>query len=312
MLCKPQLVQHVAVGLVSRASGRDLLYSCPMFLVPVYFKVSTAFPSALHFCCIPRVPSQSFILMATLPSFVELMASLGIDPVKSVPDQSPPPPSSSLSSPSSSPKLLSVPGSGPTRSKSSPSLRDQASRRSSARYSPYASSTFERRRGSVSSMSSSSDISDRASSASPHPPSPRIRKRGNKLTVNVFGSSTDLSANTPISSYVRRKTPGASPTSPTFPRDIIEESPRPFVLPTLPPFLPQSSGSDSFPVTPNSDLDSSSGRISPDVVKPLPDTAEAGILSRRSRVPTGIRISTPPRYNDVGGKYSRPSVVHVA
>ncbi|KAK7470839.1 hypothetical protein VKT23_002256 [Stygiomarasmius scandens] len=249
--------------------------------------------------------------MATLPSFVELMASLGIDPAKRIPDQSSSS-SSSLSSPSGSPKLLSVPCPGPARSKSSPSLRDQASRRSSARYSPYASTTFERRRGSVSSMSSSSDLSDRASSTSPRPPSssPRIRKRlGNKLTVNVFGSSTDLSANTPISSYVRRKTPGASPTSPTFPRDVVEESPRPFVLPTLPSFLPQSSGSDSFPVTPNSDVDSS-GRISPDVVKPFSE--EVGILSRRSRIHTGIRISTPPRPTDLGGKYSRPAVVHVA
>ncbi|KAF5370120.1 hypothetical protein D9758_001223 [Tetrapyrgos nigripes] len=247
--------------------------------------------------------------MATLPSFVELMASLGIDPSKRIPDQ--PAPSSSLSSPSSSPKLLSVPCPRPAKSRSSPSLRDQASRRGTTRYSPYAPITSERRRGSFSSISSS-DASDRADSASPRPlSSPRLRRRAdNKLTVNVFGSSTDLAANTPISSYVRRKTPVASPTSPTFPREVIEESPRPFVLPTLPPFLPQSSGSDSFPVTPNSDIDGpSTGRISPDVVS---DPAEAGILSRRSRIHTGIRISTPPRSTDIGGKYPHSSVVHVA
>ncbi|KIK65448.1 hypothetical protein GYMLUDRAFT_354355 [Collybiopsis luxurians FD-317 M1] len=259
--------------------------------------------------------------MTTLPSFVELMASLGIDakateqPERQVVPSS----SSSSSSPSQSPKPLTIPA-APIRSKSSPSLRDQASRSRTARYSPY-SSTFisARRRGSVSSVSSSSSsdidgLSERSSSCSPtlRSSSPRMRKRAqSKLVVNVFGSSTDLSANTPISTYVRRKTPGTSPSSPSFPResDDSREFSKPFLIPTLPAFLPSTVTNSAS----KSELDhSSSERTSPlPDLKPFADM-DLDILSRRSHLRTGIRISTSPRFASTGEKAIHHRMVHVA
>ncbi|KAF7301423.1 hypothetical protein MIND_00707600 [Mycena indigotica] len=225
----------------------------------------------------------------TLPSFVELMASLGLDQAQ---DRSP------SSSPSSSPRATPP---SPSKSRSNPSLRDSAaSRNRLARYNPYSPKLSERR-GSLSSLSSSSS-SDyerpivRAYSTSPHPPSsPRARRRhGNKLTVNVFGSNSDLAANTPISSYVRRKTPGASPTSPTFPREALDyspsSSPMPFSIPTLPTLFPRSASSESFPLTPNSDISSTNNSPNP-VTKPLPD--EERLYFHRT-YHTGVRISSPP------------------
>ncbi|KAJ7591232.1 hypothetical protein C8J56DRAFT_1047443 [Mycena floridula] len=239
--------------------------------------------------------------MTTLPSFVELMATLGLDPVTRMPGQGSP-----HSSPLSSPKLLGLPTSSPTRSRSSPSLRGQTIQRSKvARYSPYSSTFLAPRRGSTSSSSSSSPspelerLSLRAYSTSPQPPrSPRLRRRvDNKLTVNVFESTSDLSANTPISSFVRRKTPGVSPISPTFSMDSTSESPAgspmPFTLPTLPSFFPRSASSDSFPLTPQSDIVEFAEHSSPDCKTALlPDIADIAACKRPQR--TGIRISTPP------------------
>ncbi|KAJ7638657.1 hypothetical protein FB45DRAFT_407915 [Roridomyces roridus] len=257
--------------------------------------------------------------MTTLPSFVELMASLGLN--QTVPEQSTL--SSPRSSPSSSPRMPSVTPPSPTKSRSTPSLRDAAATRNRlARYSPY-SPVFQSssRRGSLSSVSSSSSDYERptvrAYSTSPHPPSsPRARKRhgNNNLTVNVYGSNSDLSANTPISTYVRRKTPGASPTSPTFSREALDSpsaSPMPFSIPTLPSLLPRSASSESFPLTPNSDL--ASERCSPSYPsKPLPDVVEAGTFLHRG-FHTGVRISSPPR-SDVaaGGRHPRsPAIVQL-
>ena len=133
--------------------------------------------------------------MATLPSFVELMATLGID------DDD----------------------------------RSAEIRRPTARYCPYS----RHRTGSI---SSSSDLD-------PAPAPPRRRRRA-KLTINVCGSTSDLAASTPISTYVRRK----SPTSPSFGQDSGYESasPPPHTpsVPTLPVLLPSASASsDSFPTT---------------------------------------------------------------
>ncbi|KAJ7368147.1 hypothetical protein DFH08DRAFT_830518 [Mycena albidolilacea] len=257
--------------------------------------------------------------MTTLPSFVELMESLGLDAPQHDTSSSP------RSSPSSSPRMPSVTPPSPTKSRSSPSLRDPgASRNRLARYSPY-SPVFQlsSRRGSLSSVSSNSSSDyerpTRAYSTSPHPPSsPRARKRhGNNLTVNVYGSSGDLSANTPISTYVRRKTPGASPTSPIFPRDALEESPSaspmPFTIPTLPSLFPRSASSDSFPLTPNSDLDGNpaSERSSPNYpTKPLPD-----VIEYHRSYHTGVRISSPPRSAELASSGRHPrsqAVVHIA
>ncbi|KAJ7047541.1 hypothetical protein C8F04DRAFT_11989 [Mycena alexandri] len=263
--------------------------------------------------------------MTTLPSFVELMSSLGLDQTAPAPENSTS--SSPRSSPSSSPRMPSVTPPSPTKSRSSPSLRDAgASRNRLARYSPYSPVFQSSRRGSLSSVSSSSSDYERptvrAYSTSPHPPSsPRSRKRhGNNLTVNVYGSSSDLSANTPISTYVRRKTPGASPTSPTFPREAQDyspsSSPMPFSIPTLPSLFPRSASSDSFPLTPNSDVEHiSSEHSSPNYAsKLLPDVIEAGTFLHRGHH-TGVRISSPPRSADLmsGGRNPRSrAVVHIA
>ncbi|KAJ7179294.1 hypothetical protein C8R46DRAFT_1073281 [Mycena filopes] len=265
--------------------------------------------------------------MTTLPSFVELMSSLGLDQ-SAAPAQEHESSSSPRSSPSSSPRMPSVTPPSPTKSRSSPSLRDAgASRNRLARYSPYSPGfQLSSRRGSLSSVSSSSSDYERptvrAYSTSPHPPSsPRTRKRhGNNLTVNVYGSSSDLSANTPISTYVRRKTPGASPTSPTFPReaqDSPSSSPMPFSIPTLPSLFPRSASSDSFPLTPNSDVEHiSSEHSSPNYSsKLLPDVIEPGTFLHHRGHHTGVRISSPPRSADLtaGGRHPRSrAVVHIA
>jgi hypothetical protein len=228
--------------------------------------------------------------MATLPSFVELMSSLGLDK---------PANTSPLSSPPSSPR--------PARSQSIPSLRDLRL----SRYSPYGTAIPAKRRGS---LPSSLPTSDMDSDMRPSPPSssPRhSRKRiVNHLSVNVYDSTTDLAANTPISSYVRRKSPLSSPISPSFLRDDAFDSPAyspmPFTLPTLPPLFCQlSSASDSFPPTPNSDHHSSSGDSSPSSYqpKPLPEFLEEPFI-RRS-YPHGVRISTPPRSADLTDHYRR-------
>ncbi|KAJ7228829.1 hypothetical protein GGX14DRAFT_615385 [Mycena pura] len=261
----------------------------------------------------------------TLPSFVELMTTLGIDQAAPIPEQAASS-SSPRDSPASSPRVPSVTPPSPTKSRSSPSLRDAlASRNRLARYSPYSPQLSERR-GSLSSLSSTSSDYERptvrAYSTSPHPPSsPRARKRhGKNLIVNVYGSNPDLPANTPISSYVRRKTPGASPTSPTFPRDRDRDrdtqeyspsaSPMPFSIPTLPALFPRSASSDSFPLTPNSDIDHLHLDSPNSASKPLPDVAEERTYLHRG-YHTGVRISAPPTSADARHPRSR-AVVHIA
>ncbi|KAL0949620.1 hypothetical protein HGRIS_009665 [Hohenbuehelia grisea] len=234
-------------------------------------------------------------MATTLPSFVELMASLGINNTAPAAQQTP------SSSPRASPRPKSSNGGSPALAGSSP--RDSSSSRArNARYSPY--SPISSRRSSLSSSSSISENGSlRSSSRSPSvTSSPRLRKRSNQnLTINVYGSAADLSANTPISIFVRRKTPGTSPTSPTFPRDsccnaeALPDYLAPLSLPTLPPLLPLSANSEDFPITPDSDsfpeypMDESSKSIA---------ETEAP-FTRRSRR-TGTRISTPPSSAGLG------------
>ncbi|TFK43349.1 hypothetical protein BDQ12DRAFT_674822 [Crucibulum laeve] len=243
--------------------------------------------------------------MTTLPSFVELMASLGLEQKPQVDKQSPSP----SPSPSVSPRLVNGGApSSPTRSKSSPSLRDlSVSRNRVARYSPYSPAVSFTRRGSLSSVSSSSSSEyDRSPthhkfSSSPPPLSLRARRSGNKLSINVYGSNGDLPANMPISSYVRRKTPGASPTSPTFPREHRPESPAtpplPLGVPILPTLLPNSANSDCFPITPSSDIGMS---CSVHDSKSSPEIIDGPLHTRHYRRHTGVRISTPPRSAEFG------------
>ncbi|KAF8974398.1 hypothetical protein BDZ97DRAFT_19252 [Flammula alnicola] len=247
--------------------------------------------------------------MASLPSFVELMASLGLEQTTADPvvERSPSPvPPSSPGSPRSVGSM-----NGPTRSSSSPSLREVASRHRVSRYSPYSPAVpFTRRRGSLSSASSSSESSPLSATffIPTRPTSSRPRRYRNKLTINIYGSSSDLAADTPISTYVRRKTPGTSPTSPTFNRDSGYESSSPdtmpFSIPSLPVLLPHSASSDSFPNTPTSDADMADS--SPAIrVEPLVDSSEGTDYYRFIRRRTGTRISTPPRSSEVRNHHSR-------
>ncbi|KAF5388204.1 hypothetical protein D9615_000229 [Tricholomella constricta] len=249
--------------------------------------------------------------MTALPSFVELMASLGLDQNTKTPDQTP---KSSHSSPSASPRLAGAVVPLHSRSKSIQSLRE-SSRPRVARYSPYSPVLATSRRGSLSSVSSCSLERDpsplRAFSSPPRSASsPRFSRRPmNKLSVNVYGSASDLAANTPISSYVRRKTPGASPTSPTFSqgsRDSPPASPMPVTVPTLPTLWPNSANSDSFPITPND----------PEPVSFENDYSFGDATkthSRRHRRHVGIRISTPPRSAEIIAHHPRRrSLAHVA
>ncbi|KAL0070915.1 hypothetical protein AAF712_002136 [Marasmius tenuissimus] len=231
--------------------------------------------------------------MTTLPSFVELVATLGLDSAKGSSQDASSCSSASQSSPSS-PRAdkLGIPATSPTRSRSSPSLRDCAARSRTARYSPYSPTL--------------------STSSSPRPsPSPRMRRKAqsNKLSINIFGSSTDLAANTPISSYVRRKTPMTSPTSPTFSRSRSNPPSYPMTLPKLPTFLPRSASSDSFPLTPESEVE---GFTVGPAISTKPSLSEDAI--RSSRYQTGIRISTSPRSSNVNvnaEKYPRHPVVQV-
>ena len=121
-----------------------------------------------------QLPLNSLVRMASLPSFVQLMASLGLEQrTTQAPgsEQSSSPPSSPCSIGSSAP-------SGPSKSSSNSSLRDAAATRHRLpRFSPYQASmvcrrhplyhkpghlvhmqSFTRRRSSISSISSLSDL----------------------------------------------------------------------------------------------------------------------------------------------------------
>ncbi|KAG5723585.1 hypothetical protein E4T56_gene18137 [Termitomyces sp. T112] len=241
--------------------------------------------------------------MTSLPSFVELMASLGLDQSTKTSDHRPQS-QSALSSPSTSPRLI---GAGiHSRSRSTQSLRE-SSRSRTTRYSPYSPVIPTPRRDSLSSASSCSLQRDqspvRAISSSPRDASPRrfSRRSTNNLSVNVYGSASDLAANTPISSYVRRKTPGASPTSPTFShesRDSSPVSPVPMTVPKLPAFC-----SGSFPTT-TRDIES--------LTFETHSAAEAAKTDRRGRRSVGTRISTPPHSADLTSHYPRRrSLAHI-
>ncbi|TFL00572.1 hypothetical protein BDV98DRAFT_593902 [Pterulicium gracile] len=212
----------------------------------------------------------------TLPSFVDLMSSLGLDQTTHQPEL---PSSSPIPSPTSSAFLPRKAPECVSRVRSQPSLRDRqdaARVPRVSRYSPYTSMTASRR-GSTSSTSALSPDNNfiRPLSTSPHL-EPALRKRSNgRLGASMYESSSDLAADTPISSYIRRRTPGPSPTSSDFSfgaevnrsrsRSASPEtdtfSPPPFslILPTVPAFFQHASDTSprrgSFPLTPEADID---------------------------------------------------------
>jgi hypothetical protein len=141
----------------------------------------------------------------------------------------------------------------------------------------------------------------------------RSRRTRNHLCLNLYGSTTDLSANMPISTYVRRKTPATTPTSPHFPQDTASDPasdiPKTLTIPVLPSLLPNSASScDSFPITPNDSDASFPDRASPLLpkvtLKPSPDYLSEHHFKGRARGNshcqpyfTGVRISTSSRYS---------------
>jgi hypothetical protein len=243
--------------------------------------------------------------MTALPSFVELMASLGLDQDNGKPDSA----DSSRSSPSASPRISSntfVPSH--SRSKSNISLREShIARQRMNRFSPYSPSISASRRGSLSSLSSSSCSSDtervplRDISSSPRVAKSALlsRRSTNSLSIHVYRSACDFQANTPISSFVRRKTPSLSPTSPTFSdshRSLRDAMPSPLIIPTLPNLYPSSANSESFPITPTDPEPAMDTNESP-------RTAVASKLRRPHRF--GIRISSPSTLDDADARYPR-------
>jgi len=177
--------------------------------------------------------------MTALPSFIQLMASLGIDDAKpEIPsivktrDRS-----SSCSSCSS---LGSSDGWSPIRCARDIDSDRRSRRVRAVRYSPYISASSTARQSSAVSLTpSQSDQEDSSRSSSPNPPSPRHTRRPAPLHI----SNRERSSITPISSYVRRKTPQNSPVVLTFaqreyverPEVITPPSLMPMSLPTIPP-----------------------------------------------------------------------------
>jgi len=237
-------------------------------------------------------------IMTTLPSFVELMSSLGFDKHS---ERSPP--LSPSSSAASSPRIPIITTSHSIHSRSTSRDRVSPSRHRIARYSPYHLSA---RRGSLpltSSITTHFHQPMRASSTSPSPSSTASRRRNDmNLSPNVYESMSDLTANTPISTYVRRKTPSISsisPTSPTFPRDNYSPDtdsptacPMPFSLPTLPSLFPKSMDTYSFPPTPESDIHQPTSEPKSCHAKFLPEISEVETYNHRFYY-TNVRISTP-------------------
>lgn len=274
--------------------------------------------------------------MSSLPSFVDLTDSLGLEKEQtSTPDQSPSPQSSSPRSPVVGRK------NAPTRSSSSPSLRDVALHHIS-RYSPYPSAPVRHVvlhiHLIVADYSPSPQlavchlhhllrilkplhwvpwvllcfriwyISNNVAQAFTFSSRRRQRKLRNKaLHAIAYGSSSDLTADTPISTYVRRKTPGTSPTSPTFAPDSGYESSSsptamPFSIPSLPDLLANSSSSESVPNLPSSDSEFE------DHVKTFRSRVKRTSKSNNKncrivRRPTGVRISVPPYPNNLRERF---------
>ncbi|KAG2158846.1 uncharacterized protein EDB93DRAFT_1237666 [Suillus bovinus] len=178
--------------------------------------------------------------MAALPSFIELMASLGIDDAKPATPSIVKTRDRSSSCSSSSSLGSSADGWSPIRCARDIDLDRRSRRVRAVRYSPYISATSTARQSSVVSLThSQSDPEDSSRSSSPNPPSsPRHTRRPSPLHF----SNRERSSITPISSYVRRKTPQNSPVVLTFaqreyverPEIIIPPSLMPMSLPTIP------------------------------------------------------------------------------
>lgn len=103
-------------------------------------------------------------------------------------------------------------------------------------------------------------------------------------------------AATPISSFARRHSPHASPTSPGFalqrPRAPSASLPSPVMLPTLPPTLAQSLSAFAFPGTSNEKRvkEKSDRRSRSPVPSPMVVDSDSGAFVKQN--PAGLRISS--------------------
>jgi len=125
------------------------------------------------------------------------------------------------------------------------------------------------------------------------PSSLRPRRSSNRLTINIYGSTSDLPANTPISGYLRRKTPGASPTSPGFPRSTAYVS-TDIALPILLSFPSPTSTDSSSPDTFQPDVTFQSQQSDkPIVITEITDVVHSAQSPLIHRWHSGVRLSTP-------------------
>ncbi|KAI0829451.1 hypothetical protein BC628DRAFT_1408881 [Trametes gibbosa] len=249
-------------------------------------------------------------MATTLPSFVELMATLGLaDPADSTDNALSASRHSRTSSHSSSISHLSasssiVPPSTSNiysfRHSPSPAIVvsshegsperdvpcDIRRSRAATRYSPYGSISHSRKASMpVLSAEVAYERPARALSTSPRlsPISTSFRGRRARRPENLPLSDADLMAYTPISSYVRRKTPQNSPTSPTFARDRDAAIAHPLTIPALPTLL-----------SPTSFTTHSSSDSEDDEMEAIPDSS-----FRLGQLPHGM--PSPPwqsRYRD--------------
>ena len=122
----------------------------------------------------------------------------------------------------------------------------------------------------------------------------RPRRSSNRLTINIHGSTSDLPAYTPISGYLRRKTPGASPTSPDFPRSTAYVS-TDIALPILLSFPSPTSTDSSSPETFQPDVTFQFQQSDKPIV--ITETTEVVTAAQSPRIHRqwhpGVRLSTP-------------------
>ncbi|KAH9978035.1 hypothetical protein BGW80DRAFT_1456153 [Lactifluus volemus] len=201
-------------------------------------------------------------MSSPLPSFVELMSSLGLEDGTSLPCGPRPflrPRSHSNASSSSdidderdlphqryanAGTYLFVSSDCDRRDQHTNSLdmdNPRLSRQGKGRYSPYPVAAIPRK-GSVPALFETGKAK-RAPSTSPLPsPNPRAT-RGSRSSPNgrVSPRASETwpteHATTPISTYLRRKSPQMSPTSATFPRSAFDEPMAPVAIPALPALL---------------------------------------------------------------------------
>ncbi|TFY69926.1 hypothetical protein EVJ58_g159 [Rhodofomes roseus] len=196
-------------------------------------------------------------MATTLPSFVELMATLGLENTPglpalhkdAVPVQVGHRVHHSRSSSASSSSSLSSSFSN-TVSPRRPLIHAERRRVRAPRFTPYAPciSHMRKRSAPIFIKEEMEEAPVRPLSTSPYL-SPTVPRRASHNALRQsYGrprklvlSQSDLTANTPISTFVRRKTPQASPTSPSFSHRIRKRScspVQPVSIPTLPHVFP--------------------------------------------------------------------------